>query len=85
MSESPLPGQGEWRRGRMGAEFHPDPNKTTDPVETLIDRLGPEAALAEIEANLDQNPDDAEARRQATLVVKLLEDRLKNIKDKLQH
>lgn len=86
MSEAQVPGQGEWRKARIEAspDFHLDASKV-DEVEKLIERVGWDDALLQINDNLNRNPDDAEARRQATLAVKLYDEKIKPLKDKLQH
>jgi len=77
---------GEWRKSRIEAspDFHLDTGKI-DPVETLIGQVGWEDALAQIDDNLNKNPEDQEARRQASLIVKLYDERVKPIRDRLQH
>lgn len=86
MSEAQVPGQGEWRKAQIetSPDFHLDSNKV-DEVEKLIERVGWDDALIQINDNLNKNPDNAEARRQATLVVKLYDEKIKPLKDRLQH
>ena len=86
MSEAQVPGQGEWRKSQveMSPDFHLDSSKV-DEVEKLIQRVGWDDALTQINDKLTNNPDDAEARRQATLIVKLYDEKVKVLKDKLQH
>ena len=65
-----------------------DPNKEIDPVEKLVAEIGIEGALADINARLDVNPDDAEARRQATLIISRADDIARNaaaLKQRTQH
>ena len=79
--------KGSWEEQKekldRSSDFHLDTK--VDSVETLIEQIGWDDARAQIEANLDQNPDDQEARRQATLIVKLHDDKIKPLRDKLQH
>ena len=81
-----MPGQGEWKKSQveMSPDFHLDTNKV-DEVEKLIQRVGWEDALIQINDNLTNNPDDEEAHRQATLIVRLYDEKIKPLKDKLQH
>ncbi|MEK7515938.1 MAG: hypothetical protein AAB555_03395 [Patescibacteria group bacterium] len=86
MSEAQVPGQGEWRKTQIETppDFHLDANKV-DEVEKLIEKVGWDDALIQINDNLSKNPDDAEARRQATLIVRLYDEKIKPLKDRLQH
>lgn len=67
------------------ADFHLDPEKATDPLEKLLEKLGPEDAFEELMDQLEKNPDDAEARRQANLLVNRLDDLVSRLKEKIQH
>lgn len=67
MSEMQIPGQGEWKKGREGAEFHPDPNKMIDPAEKLLN-LDPNEAFDELVAQLPPNT-DKEVIRQMKLIL----------------
>lgn len=73
------------KKGLMAQEgFHLDPSKSTDPVEKLIADLGTEDdAFDTLMARLEKNPDDAEARRQANLLVNRVDD-LKKVVDQLR-
>ncbi|MEK7179504.1 MAG: hypothetical protein AAB689_00560 [Patescibacteria group bacterium] len=86
MSEAHIPGKGEWFKAQreMPPDFHPDANKV-DEVEKLIQRIGWGDALTQINDNLNRNPNDAEARRQATLIVTLYDKKIQPLRDKLQH
>ena len=86
MSEAPVPGKGEWRRAHVETppDFHLDMNKV-DVVQTPIDQIGWDDALTKINDAFDKNPNDPEARRQATLIVRLYDEKIKGLKDKLQH
>ena len=64
-------------------DFHM--GEVVDPVEALIEQVGWEDALEQINTNMEQHPDDAEARRQATLIVRLYDEKVKPLRDKLQH
>ena len=75
----------ENQKKRMSPEFHPDPNKTVDPVEKLLEEVGPEGAFDELMDRLDKNPGDIEARRQANLLVNRLEDLSSRLRGKIQH
>lgn len=85
MSEAQVPGQGEWRKTQIetSPDFHLE-NKV-DEVEKLIERVGWDDALIQVNDNLSKNPNDTEARRQATLIVRLYDEKIKPLKDKLQH
>ena len=81
-----VPNPGEWLKAQgVSAEFHPDPNKTGDPVERLIGEVGPEGAFDELMEKLEQNPNDDEARRQASLLVNRLEDLASRLRGKVGH
>ncbi len=56
-----------------------------DPVQALIDRIGWDGAFEQIQEEFNSNPDDPEARRQAKLVVTLMEKRTADFKEKLNH
>ncbi len=80
----------EGREDYQRPEYHR--SAPVDPVEKLVEQVGWEDALDQINANLEQHPDDQEARRRATLIVKLHDEnekvkliKVKLIKDKLQH
>ena len=77
--------EGSWeeQQKKMSPDFHLDERE--DPVEALIKKIGWEDALAQINDNLDANPEDAEARRQANLAKVLLEKEVKILNDKLLH
>lgn len=81
------PGSGEWRKAsrEIDPDFHPDPTKERDPVEDLLEKRSPEDAIAELEDKLDQNPDDAEARRQLNLIRNRLSDLLDRVNRRVQH
>lgn len=86
MSEVQVPGQGEWRRAQIAAspDFHLDTSKVDD-VEKLIQKVGWDDALIQINDNFDKNPNDTEARRQAALIVKLYDEKVRPLREKLQH
>lgn len=80
--------QWQQQKGHPTEGFHMDPNKEIDPVEKLVAEIGIEGALADINARLDVNPDDAEARRQATLIISRADDIARNaaaLKQRTQH
>ena len=85
MSETQVPGMGEWRKSRIetSPDFHLDTK--IDDVEKLIQEVGWEDALSQINDNLGRKPNDQEARRQATLIVRLYDEKIRALKDKLQH
>jgi hypothetical protein len=72
-------------REGFSADFHLDPNKGTDAVEKLLEKLGPEGAFDELMDQLEQNPDDLETRRQANLLVNRLEDLSSRLKTRIGH
>lgn len=50
----------ETRRFTESADFHLDPKKQIDPVETAVDNLGPEEAFDRLMDELEKNPEDTE-------------------------
>ncbi len=63
----------EWKKPT--ADFHPDLDKATDPVEKIIERSGSmEVAVDNINAALEKDPNNAELRRQASLLANRFED-----------
>ncbi|MBI4065981.1 hypothetical protein HY412_02200 [Candidatus Kaiserbacteria bacterium] len=86
MTEAQVPGMGEWKKSQIETplDFHLDTNKVDD-VEKLIKKVGWDDALTQINDNFDRNPNDAEARRRATLIVRLYDEKVKPLRDKLQH
>jgi len=82
-----IEGVEEWGKKKEHLHDSPDFHLETkvDPVETLIQEVGWEDALSQINDNLGRKPNDQEARRQATLIVRLYDERVKSLKDKLQH
>jgi hypothetical protein len=85
MSETQVPGMGEWKKAQMetSPDFHLDTK--IDDVERLVNQIGLDDALVQITEKFEQNPDDQEARRQATLILKIHDDRVKKLRDRLQH
>ena len=78
----------EEQKERPTENFHLDPTKEIDPVETLVAELGREGALSEVEGRLDENPNDEEARRQAALLINRSEDIARaaaRLKSRTQH
>ena len=73
----------EWKK--RTPDFHLDPKKDRDPVESLVEKLGTEGAFDELADQLENNPDDPEVRRRATLLVNRLEDLTNKLKAKLSH
>ncbi len=72
---------GEWKKPT--ADFHPDPEKTTDPVEKLIERSGSmDVAVDEINAALAKDPNNAELRRQASLLANRFDDLAAKLREK---
>ncbi len=69
----------------QSADFHLDPSKQGDPVESLLEKKGAEDAFDELMSKLEQNPNDEEARRQANLLVNRLEDLVSRLREKTQH
>ena len=67
----------------MSPDFHLDPNKQTDPIEKLVAEKDLEDAFDELMDKLDKNPDDAETRRQANLLVNRVDD-LKELASRLR-
>ena len=82
-----IEGMENWEEQKRKMETSPDFHleNRVDPVEKLIEQVGWEDALAQINDSLEQNPDDQEARRQATLIVNLYDGKVQSIKNKLQH
>ncbi|HEY4500974.1 MAG TPA: hypothetical protein VJI70_01765 [Candidatus Paceibacterota bacterium] len=82
-----MDGLGEWEKQKKTLDKSPDFHlgEVVDPVQELIDRVGWERAIIEIESELDEKPDDQETRRRATLIIKLNEERMEKLKGKLQH
>ncbi len=72
-------------RSGFSEHFHPDPEKLRDPLETLLEELGPDKAFDKLVAQLEDNPNDPELRRQANLLVNRLEDLLPRLKEKTNH
>ena len=64
-----IPGQGEWKKAQreMSPEFHPDPNKMTDPVDRLLE-LDPNRAFDELVDKLPPDT-DPEVVRQMKLIL----------------
>jgi hypothetical protein len=75
----------EDQKKKMSPDFHLDPNKEVDPVEKLLEELGPTEAFDALMEKLEENPDDQEARRQANLLVNRLEDLSSRLRGKIQH
>lgn len=73
------------KKGLMAEGFHLDPKKEVDPVEKLLEDLGPEGAFDELMDRLDKNPSDAETERQAKLLVNRFEDFASRLKGRMQH
>ncbi len=71
-------------KAHTSPDFHLDPSKATDPVEKLLEDLSPTDAFDELMDRLDKNQDDAEARRQASLLVNRLEDFARRLKGKIK-
>lgn len=68
-----IEGVEEWKerkeRGLMSDEsFHLDPNKTVDPVEKLLEELGPTKAFDELAEHLPPDT-DREVVRQMKLIL----------------
>ncbi len=80
---------GEWENKKntiaYDAAFHADPEKQHDEVEALLERLGPDGAVDELNERLANNPEDAEARRMANLLANKLEELLSQLREKTQH
>lgn len=83
MPEGMREGSWEEQQKHMGPDFHLEDKK--DAVEVLIDHMGWDGAVAEIEDNLQKNPEDAEARRQAALILKLNDDRMASLRRQMGH
>lgn len=62
-----------------------DPEKQIDPVEDLLLQRGPDEAVADLEARLDKNPNDDEARRQLNLLRNRLSDLVTQISSRIDH
>lgn len=72
---------GEWKKPT--ADFHPDPEKSTDPVEKLIEKSGSmEVAVDAINDALAKDPNNAELRRQASLLANRFEDLAAKLREK---
>jgi len=50
-------------KGLMAEDFHLDPNKEIDPVDTLVDKLGPNGAFDELAGQLPQDTDPEIVRK----------------------
>ncbi|MBI5405599.1 hypothetical protein HY972_00985 [Candidatus Kaiserbacteria bacterium] len=81
--------EGSWEEQKRNLDknpdFHMDTSKEVDPVERLVEQLGWEGALERVQENLDKNPNDEEARRQANLMVNLMNKKMQGLRDKLSH
>ena len=75
----------EAQKNHPSEGFHFDPNKESDPVEGLIDKLGLDGAFDEITQQLENDPENSELRRQAALLVERGEELVSRLKGKLQH
>lgn len=75
--------EGEWKQATP--DFHPDPSKEVDPVESLIEKHGFEGAVDEILEQLKQTPTDPELRRRASLIMNRCDDLAAGLRDKLSH
>ena len=73
------------KRGLTAENFHLDPDKQIDPVEDLLLQRGPDEAVAYLEARLDKNPNDDEARRQLNLIRNRLADLVTQISSRIDH
>ena len=84
-----IEGEQTWEKQKekmeRSPEFHLDPSKQTDPVEKLIEEIGPEGAFDELMERLDKDPNDTEARRQANLLVNRFEDLASRLRNKIGH
>lgn len=74
----------EKQKAMPTADFHLD-SDITDPAEDLLARLGPDRAIAELEAKLDANSNDTEAWRELTLIQTRLTDLLARISERVSH
>lgn len=71
----------EWKKST--ADFHPDPEKTTDAVEKIIERTGSmEAAVDNINEALEKDPNNTELRRQASLLANRFDDLAAKLREK---
>lgn len=75
----------EERKKKLSADFHLDPSKEIDPVESLIEKYGPEGAYDHLMDHLEQSPNDEEVRRRANLLVNRLEDLTAKLRGKIGH
>ena len=73
------------KKDKPTEDFHPDPSKEIDPVETLLEKEGPEGAFDELMDRLDRNPNDEEARRQLLLLRNRLTDLISRMNTKIGH
>ena len=71
----------EGQQDSQRPEFHR--SAPVDSVEKLIEQVGWEDALIQINEELEKNPDNPEMRRRAALIVKLYDEKVKPLKDKL--
>lgn len=74
MNEAQVPGQGEWRKAQIETppDFHLDPNKTEDPTEKLIEKLGPAGAFDELADQLPPNTDKEVVRQMKLILNKVI-------------
>lgn len=75
-----IPGQGEWRKSRQMAEegYAATP---VDAVEKLIQEKGIEGAFDIVKENLEKNPEDPEAKRQAALLANRFKARAQELEE----
>ena len=66
-------------------DYHLDPSKSGDPLEKMVEDMGIEGAFDELVSKLESNPTDAEAQRQANLLINRLEDFASQLRGKIQH
>lgn len=72
----------EWEKSTE--RFHLDPEKSVDPVESLLEKTGDiDVAFDEIVEALDKDPNNRELHRQANLLVNRLDDLAAKLRDKI--
>lgn len=74
---------GEWKK--QTPDFHLDPKKEGDPVEKLIQEIGPENALEKLTEQIKNDPSNPELRRQANLLLNRVDDLTRALRDRVSH
>ncbi|OIP59095.1 MAG: hypothetical protein AUK19_02645 [Candidatus Moranbacteria bacterium CG2_30_45_14] len=68
------------------ADFHLDPKKMVDPVESLLEKSGDaDIAFDTVMESLEKDPNNPEIRRQANLLINRLDDLTNKLRNKISH